>query len=126
MSLGITSRIKLRTKKNNFSFFGKKEKKDKKCKKTRNKAKNLNQIPPIGDKLSRLNFNSVESTKKSFITLMESLYTNKIGDEKARTLTYMVQTFLGIIRLEKELDLEVRIERLEKLIAEDARLRLVK
>lgn len=67
--------------------------------------------PPLS-----LDFSSITKTKQSFAELLVSYYKREVPDKTYRGIVYGIQTYIGVLRLELEVDFENRISKLEKII----------
>jgi len=58
---------------------------------------------------------TLENTRKTFAKIIEEYGTGGISENMGRALTYMLAQYLNYWKLEKELDIEERLEAVEEL-----------
>ena len=64
----------------------------------------------------RLTLNSVPNTRKTLARLLRARHSGEIDREVFRDLCYGFQTFLQVYRLETDLRLEERLDKIEKIL----------
>jgi hypothetical protein len=68
--------------------------------------------------IRELRLNTLENTRKSFARVIREFHAGRMEAGHARTLTYMLSHFLGYWKLEKEMQIEQRLEAVEQVLQE--------
>lgn len=64
--------------------------------------------------LQNLQFDSLENTRQSYAEILEAYARNEISERNLRAFTYALSGYLNYWKLEKDIEIEERIEELEK------------
>ena len=69
---------------------------------------------------TKLNLDSLSDTRISYADIIKAYASGEISENMGRALTYMLSQYLNYWRLEKDLEIEKRIQEIEKMLQEKA------
>ncbi len=69
--------------------------------------------------LQDLQFDTLENTRKSYARILEAYARSEISERNLRAFTYALSGYLSYWKLEKDIDIERRIEEIEAQLWEE-------
>jgi hypothetical protein len=79
--------------------------------------------PPQGATFQRFPLKDIESTRRSFARLIQAYQRDNITSERFRNLVYSLGIYSTILKMQKDVELEIRITALEDYVHDQTRTR---